>query len=229
MIEVVYEDNHIIVMNKPPGLLVQGDKTGDDTLVDQAKFYVKHQYNKSGDVFLGIVHRIDRPVSGLVMFARTSKALGRLNEMIRDRKITKTYYAISDKRPYPESATLKHYLIKNRAKNVVKAYDNPKKASREAKEAILDYELLSNYEGKSLLKVNLITGRSHQIRAQLSHINCPILGDVKYGRFTPLVDQSIGLHAAELEFIHPVKKELIKIKVAPPKTAWWFHFKDFVF
>ncbi len=227
MIEVVYEDNHLLALNKPAGLLVQGDITGDDTLANQAKFYIKHRYNKPGDVYLGIVHRIDRPVSGVVIFARTSKALSRLNEAIRNREIKKTYYTVVENRPYPEKARLEHYLIKNKSKNFVKAYDEPKKDSRGAKKSVLDYEIISSYENKTLLKIDLKTGRPHQIRAQLAHINCPIMGDVKYGKYRPLNDQSIALHAYSLEFVHPVKKEPIKLQVDPPNRDWWNHFSGF--
>jgi 23S rRNA pseudouridine1911/1915/1917 synthase len=227
MIDVIYEDNHLIALNKPAGLLVQSDITGDETLADRAKFYIKHQYNKPGDVFLGIIHRLDRPVSGVVLFARTSKGLTRMNDLIRERKIIKSYLAISDKRPKPEFGNLQHYLIKNRAKNVVKAYDEPKKKSRNAKFAELDYKLIAEFEGKSLIHVDLKTGRPHQIRVQLAHIGCPILGDVKYGRYRPLKDQSIALHAFRMEFIHPIKKEPVIIQCKPPETHWWNQFKDF--
>lgn len=228
MIEVIYEDNHLLGLRKPSGLLVQGDDTGDDTLANQAKFYIKHQYNKPGAVYLGVIHRIDRPVSGTVIFAKTSKALSRMNELMRDREISKVYYAITDRRPYPESARLEHYLIKNRQKNLVKAYDQPKKASRGAKKAVLDYEIVSSFEGRTLLKISLLTGRPHQIRAQLNHISCPILGDVKYGPYRPLDDMSIALHCYSMSFIHPTTKEQVSITSEPPETSWWLQFREFL-
>lgn len=227
MVNVIYEDNHLIALNKPAGLLVHSDQTGDETLEEQAKFYIKHQYNKPGNVFLGVIHRLDRPVSGVVVFARTSKALKRMNELLRERAIRKHYLAISDRRPFPEKGRLVHYLIKNRSKNIVKAYDQPKKKSREAKKAILNYELLAAFEGKALIKIDLVTGRPHQIRAQLAHIGCPILGDVKYGKFRPLKDKSIALHSHQMEFVHPVKKESLKISCPPPQQLWWDQFKEF--
>ncbi len=227
MVDVIYEDNHLIALNKPAGLLVHSDQTGDDTLEDQAKFYIKHRYNKPGNVFLGVIHRLDRPVSGVVVFARTSKALRRMNELIRERAVEKKYLAISDKRPRPENGKLVNYLIKNRSKNVVSVYDEPKKKSREAKKAILHYELLSAFEGRSLIGVDLITGRPHQIRAQLAHIGCPILGDVKYGKYRPLKDKSIALHSSEMVFVHPVQKKSMSISCPPPDQHWWNQFKEF--
>lgn len=227
MVNVIYEDNHLIALNKPAGLLVHSDQTGDETLEEQAKFYIKHQYKKPGDVFLGVIHRLDRPVSGVVVFARTSKALGRMNELIRERAIRKQYLAITDRRPKPENGQLINYLIKNRSKNVVSVYDEPKKKSRDAKKAILNYELLSAFEGRNLLKIDLITGRPHQIRAQLAHIGCPVLGDVKYGRYRPLKDMSIALHSFQMEFVHPVQKTPISISCKPPDEHWWRQFKEF--
>jgi 23S rRNA pseudouridine1911/1915/1917 synthase len=215
---VIYEDNHLIAVNKPVGDLVHGDETGDDTLADAVKQYIKVRYEKPGDVFLGVIHRLDRPVSGVVIFARTSKALTRMNEKMRDKAITKKYLAIVQHRPDPLSATITHHLVKDETKNVVRAY-----ASRKAgtKESTLSYEVFGELEGRVLLDINPLTGRSHQIRAQLAKIGCPIVGDLKYGAEAPLQDKSIALHCKEMTFEHPTKEEVITITADPPKTHPW--------
>lgn len=215
---VIYEDNHLIAVNKPAGVLVHGDETGDLTLADQVKSYIKIRYNKPGDVFLGVIHRLDRPVSGVVVFARTSKGLTRMNELMKDQAITKKYIALVSNRPEELSAQLRHHIVKDSTKNVVKAYASKKSGT---KEALLDYELKGELDGKIYLEVQPITGRPHQIRAQLSKINCPIIGDLKYGATYALPDKSIALHCREMNFTHPVTKEYISIKAEPPRTFPW--------
>ncbi len=218
---VEFEDNHLIVVNKPSGLLVQGDDTGDKTLADFVKHYIKEKYNKPGDVFLGVVHRIDRPVSGLVIFARTSKALERMNEQFRDKKIFKTYWAITKRKPKEESARLVHWLVKNTEKNVTKAYD---KENEKGQRAELEYKYLGTLNEHHLLQVNPKTGRPHQIRVQLSTMGCPIRGDLKYGFSKPNEDKSICLHARKLHFMHPVTKESVTIVAALPDYEFWNQF-----
>lgn len=217
-LEVIYEDNHIIAVNKPNGVLVQGDKTGDVVLPDLVKEYIKVRYQKPGDVFLGVFHRLDRPVSGVVIFARTTKALTRLNEMMRNREIQKTYFAMVFPRPAELEGHLVHHIIKDEDKNIVKAMSRPKMDSKEAE---LFYKVHAELDGKVLLVVNPLTGRSHQIRAQLSKIGCPILGDLKYGATYALPNQNIALHCREMKFIHPVKKEWVTIKANPPSSFPW--------
>ncbi|MBK9257462.1 MAG: RluA family pseudouridine synthase [Saprospiraceae bacterium] len=217
-LKIIYEDNHLIAVNKEAGVLVHGDETGDTTLADMVKYYIKQKYNKPGDVFLGVIHRIDRPVSGVVVFARTSKALTRMNEMLRDKQIRKKYFALVSFRPDPLSGTLTHHLVKDSSKNIVKAHASPKK---DTKEAVLEYELKGELDGKVLLEIRPITGRPHQIRVQLSKIGSPIIGDLKYGGTYALPDQSIGLHCSEMQFKHPVKDEIITIKAATPKKFPW--------
>ena len=216
--EIVYEDNHLLALNKPAGWLVQGDQTGDKTLTDWGKEYLKVKYEKPGAVFLNPVHRIDRPVSGLVLFARTDKALGRLTALFRDREIKKSYLAICYNQPEEFNGTLKHYLIKNREKNIAKAF---KKEVPNSKEAILEYAINWYGNEQCLLEVTPQTGRPHQIRVQLSFIGCPILGDLKYGAPEPLPDASIALHSRSLSFIHPVKKEPIELVAELPEEEWW--------
>lgn len=222
-IQVIYEDNHIIAVNKPAGMLVQGDKTGDEILPDMVKEYIKVRYNKPGDVFLGLIHRLDRPVSGVVVFARTSKALTRLNEMMREREIQKTYFAMVFPRPENLEGELTHHLVKQDDKNIVRAHMSARSGS---KEATLQYKVIGELDGKILLAVNPLTGRPHQIRAQLSKIGCPILGDLKYGATYALPKQIIALHCAEMKFIHPVKKEEIVIKASCPRTFPWNTFDE---
>lgn len=217
-LSVIYEDNHLIAINKPVGALVHGDETGDTTLSDMVKEYIKIRYGKPGDVFLGVIHRLDRPVSGVVIFARTSKALERMNKMLREQVIDKTYLAIVSVRPEEFSGTLIHYLSKDEQKNITKAYASKKPNTKEAR---LEYHLCGELDAKVLLEVHPITGRPHQIRAQLSKIGSPIIGDLKYGAEYPLHDKSIALHCYKMSFVHPVKNEKIVIKADPPRTAIW--------
>lgn len=223
-LQVIYEDNHLLAVNKPSGMLVQGDETNDKPLVDFAKDYIKARYGKPGDVFLGVVHRIDRPVSGAVIFARTSKALERMNKIFADREVDKTYWALVKDRPDPLSATLVHYLDKDREKNITKALDAPSRRHPDAKRSELTYDLISSIGNYHLLEVHPKTGRSHQIRAQLSRIGLPIKGDLKYGFPTPNKDGSIHLHCRSMKFIHPVTKETIEIMADPPEGQVWEQF-----
>lgn len=220
-LQVLYEDNHIIAVNKRPSDIVQGDKTGDAPLSDFVKEYVKEKYNKPGEVFIGTVHRIDRPVSGIVLFARTSKALARLNQMFQSKEIQKTYWAIVKNKPAKESGTLIHYLKKNEAKNMSKAFE---KEQAGALRSELDYKLICSSDNYHLLEINPHTGRHHQIRVQLAAIGCPIKGDLKYGFNRSNKDASIHLHARKIEFIHPVKKENIVITAPPPDEVLWNEF-----
>lgn len=221
MLDILYEDNHIIAVNKTNSDIVQSDKTGDKTLADEVKAYIKEKYNKPGDVFLGIVHRLDRPVSGVVIFARTSKALSRLNQMFVDKTIKKTYLAITQNRPPQVEEELHHYMGKNEEKNRALVSISPRSGY---KEAILSYKLLASAENINLLKINLKTGRHHQIRAQLSRIGCPIRGDLKYGAKRSIEGGGINLHARSIEFIHPVKNEPIKIIAPLPSDRVWHVF-----
>jgi 23S rRNA pseudouridine1911/1915/1917 synthase len=222
---VEYEDNHLIVVNKPSGLLVQGDQTHDKTLMDFVKEYLKEKYDKPGDVFLGCVHRIDRPVSGLVLFAKTSKALARMNEQFRSNKIFKTYWAIVKRKPREDTGKLVHYLVKNAEKNVSKAYDElPEYHGKSALRAELEYKNLGKLNDHYLLQVNPKTGRPHQIRVQLAAMGCPIRGDLKYGFSKPNEDKSICLHARKLHFVHPVKKEAITLEAGLPDYDFWNQF-----
>lgn len=215
---VIYEDNHIIAINKPAGSLVHGDETGDKTLADAVKQYIKIRYNKPGDVFLGVIHRLDRPVSGVVIFARTSKALIRMNKMMQEKVIAKKYIAIVSARPEELSGTLTHHISKDETKNTVRAYASKKPGT---KEAVLNYQLKGELDGKILLDVEPLTGRPHQIRVQLSKINCPIVGDLKYGATYPLQDKSIALHCIQMSFLHPVGNEPVVIKAEPPRIFPW--------
>lgn len=224
-LDILYEDNHIIAINKQVGDLVQGDKTGDVTLADEVKAYIKRKYNKPGDVFLGIVHRIDRPVSGVVIFARTSKALTRLNQMFQDKTIKKTYWAIVDKRPEKETGHLEHYLKKNQEKNRSNVFDKEKSGS---KLAVLNYNLLVSFTNYHLLEVNIETGRHHQIRAQLARIGCHIKGDLKYGAKRSNSNGGISLHSRAISFVHPVKKEPLTITATPPDDNLWNEFMQSV-
>lgn len=216
--QVLYEDNHILVANKPNNMLVQADTTGDVALEDLAKQYIKIKYNKPGAVFLNAVHRIDRPVSGVVVFARTSKALARLNEQFRSKEIKKTYWAIVKNLPKVESATLEDYIRRDAKKN--KSFVCQKDA-KDAKLARLSYSLIASSENYHLLEIDLHTGRHHQIRCQLSHMGCPIKGDLKYGAERSNKDGGISLHARSVEFIHPVTKESIKITAPVPEDNLW--------
>ncbi len=216
MIEVLYEDNHLIAVNKKSGDIVQGDKTGDTPLSDFVKEYIKKKYNKPGEVFLGTIHRLDRPTSGIVLYARTSKALIRMNEQFREKKVQKTYWAIVENLPPNTIDTLDNYLRKNQKQN--KSYVTKNKGG---KHAILDYKLLKKLENFYLLEIRPQTGRHHQIRVQLANIGCIIKGDLKYGAKRSNKDASIHLLAQKLEFIHPVKKEPITIVAPTPKDSVW--------
>ena len=219
--EILFEDNHLIAVNKKPSEIVQGDKTGDIPLSEKVKQYIKEKYNKPGEVYLGVAHRIDRPVSGVVIFAKTSKALSRVNEMFRTKEIRKTYWAVVKNKPTPESGHLVHYLKKNEQKNMSRAYE---KETGDALKAELDYKILFSSDNYHLLEINPQTGRHHQIRVQLSAIGCPIKGDVKYGFRRGNQDASIHLHARQAEFIHPVKKEPVVIAANPPNDVLWNEF-----
>lgn len=220
-LDILYEDNHIIAINKRPSDIVQGDKTGDTPLSEFVKQYLKEKYNKPGEVFVGTVHRIDRPVSGIVLFAKTTKALTRLNQMFQDKEIQKTYWAVVKNKPKELSDKLVHYLIKNEAKNMSKAFD---KETKGALRSELEYTLIASSDNYHLLEINPQTGRHHQIRVQLSKIGSPIKGDLKYGFARSNKDASIHLHARKVEFIHPVKKEQVTIIAAPPNEVLWNEF-----
>lgn len=215
---VVYEDNHIIVVNKESGEIVQGDKTGDTPLSDIVKDYIKEKYQKPGNVFLGVVHRLDRPVSGLVVFARTSKALSRLNEMFRTGDIHKTYWAITKDSPAEPEGRLEHWLVRNEKQNKSYAYNKEKPG---AKKAILDYKVIGITDNYTLLEVQLLTGRHHQIRCQLAAMGCPIKGDLKYGARRSNPDGSISLLSRRVQFIHPVSKEQIDVTATVPEDNLW--------
>jgi 23S rRNA pseudouridine1911/1915/1917 synthase len=220
-LEVLYEDNHIIAVNKKPSDIVQGDKTGDTPLSEFVKKYIKEKYNKPGEVFVGTVHRIDRPVSGIVLFAKTSKALARLNQLFQTKEIKKTYWAVVKNKPAKNEGNLVHYLRKNEAKNISKAFE---KETPGALRSELDYQLIATSDNYYLLEINPHTGRHHQIRVQLSAMGCPIKGDVKYGFNRGNKDASIHLHARKIEFLHPVKKEKTVIVAPPPNEALWNEF-----
>lgn len=215
---VLYEDNHIIVVNKQSGEIVQGDKTGDVPLCDTVKAYIKNKYNKPGNVFLGVVHRLDRPVHGVVVFARTSKSLARMNEMFRKSGIRKTYWAITKRRPVEDEATLTHWIVRNEKQNKSYAYDTEKPDSRKA---VLHYKLIGASERYNLIEVQLMTGRHHQIRCQLAKIGCPIKGDLKYGAERSNTDGSISLLARSIEFEHPVTHKHIYIEAPLPDDILW--------
>lgn len=216
--QVIYEDNHIIIVNKSSSEIVQGDKTGDTPLAETVKEYIKEKYHKPGNVFLGVVHRLDRPVSGLVVFARTSKALTRLNEMFRTGNVHKTYRAITGNRPPSNDATLEHWLVRNEQQNKSYAYDREKAG---AKKAVLDYRLIGESDRYYLLEVNLHTGRHHQIRCQLSKMGCPIKGDLKYGAPRSNKNGSISLHAYRISFTHPVSQQEINVTAPYPDDDIW--------
>ena len=215
---VVYEDNHIIVVNKTASEIVQGDKTGDTPLSETVKEYIKVKYNKPGNVFLGVTHRLDRPVSGLVVFAKTGKALSRLNDMFRLGEVKKTYWAIVKERPKELEGELVHWMVRNEKQNKSYAYDKEKPNS---KKAILRYKLIGHSQNYHLLEVDLQTGRHHQIRCQLAKMGCPIKGDLKYGSSRSNPDGSICLHARRVTFVHPVSKEVIDITAPLPSGNLW--------
>jgi 23S rRNA pseudouridine1911/1915/1917 synthase len=213
-LSVLYEDNHLIIINKPSGALVQGDKTGDAPISDDVKQYIKDKYNKPGDVFLGVIHRLDRPVSGIVIFARTSKALTRMNEIFKDKEIQKTYWAVVQNPPKETSGTITTYTIKDSLMLKAKVYS---KEVPKSKICILDYKVIQESDRYYLLEVLPHTGRYHQIRSQLSYIGSPIKGDIKYGYPRTNPNGSIQLHARRIEFIHPVSKEKITVTAPVPK------------
>lgn len=215
---VVYEDNHIIIVNKTASEIVQGDKTGDVPLSETVKQYLKEKYHKPGNVFIGVTHRLDRPVSGLVVFAKTSKALSRLNEMFKNSEVKKTYWAIVKQTPAETEGELVNYLVRNEKQNKSYAYDTEKPGS---KKAILHYRLIARSDNYSLLEVDLKTGRHHQIRCQLAKMGCPIKGDLKYGFPRSNPDGNICLHARRVRFVHPVSKELIDVVAPVPSDNLW--------
>ncbi len=220
--QIIYEDNHLIAVNKRSGQIVQGDKTGDVTLLEQVKEYIKNKYKKPGAVYLNLIHRIDRPVTGVILFARTGKATERLNKAFHDREVQKTYLAIVDHRPKNIQGKLEHYILRDREKNCSKALP---KMKGDAKKATLSYELLKKIGKTYMLEIKPLTGRHHQIRAQLAAIGCHIIGDLKYGYSKPNDDKSICLHAHHLELIHPVKKEKMIIRASVPTLDMWRKFK----
>lgn len=222
--KVIYEDNHIIIVSKSSGEIVQGDKTGDTPLSETIKLFLKEKYHKPGNVFLGVVHRLDRPVSGAVLFAKTSKALPRLNALFaQHEKVQKTYWAIVGKRPPQESGTLTHWLTRNTKTNTARAYD---REVPESKKAVFDYKLLASSDRYHLLEVRLHTGRHHQIRCQLSKMGCPIKGDLKYGAPRSNPDGSISLHARRLQLEHPVSHEQIDVTAPVPDDKLWLMFQQ---
>jgi 23S rRNA pseudouridine1911/1915/1917 synthase len=221
---VLYDDNHLIAINKPAGLLVQGDDTGDICLLDMTKAYLKKKEKKPGNVFLGTIHRLDRPVSGVVLFAKTSKALARMNEMFKDKKIRKTYYALVENKPKELNSTLEHWLTKDTERNLAHAHDREVK---EGKHAILEYFYIGTANHLYLLRVNPLTGRPHQIRVQVAKMGCPIAGDLKYGAKSSHGHQ-IYLHSGRVNFVHPVKKEPMEVKCLPPSVGNWQFFQELI-
>ena len=215
---IIYEDNHIISVNKQPSELVQGDRTGDSSMQENLKSWLKHKYKKPGNVYLGVIHRLDRPVSGVVLFAKTSKALSRMNNVFKKGDIKKTYWAIVGKKPGKEYDTLIHYIRKNQNQNKSYIVDTPVKDS---KEAVLSYKIIYVFKNYSLLEIDLKTGRHHQIRCQLAKIGSPVLGDLKYGFPRSLDSGGIGLHSRMISFTHPVSKEPIIIKADPSGHKLW--------
>jgi len=221
--DVLYEDNHLLVLNKAAGQLVQGDKTGDEPLVESGKAYLKHKYQKPGAVFLGVVHRLDRPVSGVIVFARTSKALSRMNKLFQSRDVEKTYWAVTDRPPPQPEGTLVNWLRKDEKRNITQAYLQDK---HDTKKAELTYRVLKKEGRQYLLEVKPLTGRSHQIRVQLATMGCPIVGDLKYGYGHPHSDQNISLHARRLSFVHPVRREPVTFLSPLPDKPYWLDFAN---
>jgi 23S rRNA pseudouridine1911/1915/1917 synthase len=215
---VIFEDNHLLALNKPAGWLVQGDRTGDPTLTDWGKNYLKEKYDKPGAVFLHPTHRLDRPVSGALLFARTDKALSRLTTLFREKKVAKIYLALVLGEPQQPSGELRHFLLKDEKRNVVKAFSH---AAEGTKESITRYETVGKAGDYWLLRVFPLTGRPHQIRAQLAKIGCPVAGDLKYGAPAALPDASIALHCLNMEFMHPVRQELVSLQADLPQKSWW--------
>lgn len=222
--DILYEDNHLIAVNKRAGDIVQVDETGDEPLDEKVKKYLATKYNKPNGAFLGVIHRLDRPVSGLILFAKTSKALERMNAIFKNREVRKTYFAVVHQKPTKLSGKLVHWLIKNPQKNVVAAHPKEVTGSQRSE---LDYQLLGQVGSFYLLQVNPLTGRSHQIRVQLSSMGCPIVGDNKYGYPRGSKKGSICLHARKLEFIHPVQKEPVTIFAPLPVDGFWERFEHF--
>jgi 23S rRNA pseudouridine1911/1915/1917 synthase len=222
--DILFEDNHLIAVNKRAGDIVQVDDTGDESLDEKVKRYIALKYNKPNGAFLGVAHRLDRPVSGVILFAKTSKALDRINKMFKSREMHKTYWAVVRNRPAIEQGTLIHFLLKNPQKNVTKAYDKEIPGSQRAE---LNYKLIGELGGYYLIEVDPITGRPHQIRVQLSTMNCPIVGDNKYGYPRGSLKKSICLHARRLQFMHPVKQEPVNIFAPLPKDGFWERFEGF--
>jgi 23S rRNA pseudouridine1911/1915/1917 synthase len=222
--DILFEDNHLIAVNKRAGDIVQIDDTGDEPLDEQVKKYIAHKYNKPNGAFLGVVHRLDRPVSGVILFAKTSKALDRVNRMFKERQMKKTYWAVVRKRPAVLEGNLVHWLVKNPQKNVTKAFDHEVNGSLRAE---LNYKVIGELDGYYLIEVDPITGRPHQIRVQLSTLGCPIVGDNKYGYPRGSLKKSICLHARRLQFTHPVKQEPVAIFAPLPKDGFWERFEVF--
>ncbi len=222
--DILFEDNHLIAVNKRAGDIVQVDDTGDEPLDEKVKRYIATKYGKPNGAFLGVVHRLDRPVSGVILFAKTSKALDRINQMFKAREMKKTYWAVVRNRPEPEAGNLVHWLVKNPQKNVTKAYEKEVVGSLRSE---LNYKLIGELNGYYLIEVDPITGRPHQIRVQLSTLNCPIVGDNKYGYPRGSLKKSICLHAKKLQFIHPVKKEPVEISAPLPNDGFWEKFEEF--
>ncbi len=214
----LYEDNHIIIVSKAPGEIVQGDKTGDTPLSESVKDYIKEKYRKPGNVFLGVAHRLDRPVSGVVVFARTSKALARLNDMFRTGDVHKTYLALTRNEPPHSEGMLEHWLVRNERQNKSYAYD---REVPQSKKAVLKYRVTGRSDNYFMLEINLLTGRHHQIRCQLAKMGCPIRGDLKYGARRSNPDGSISLHARSVEFVHPVSKQTIHVEAPLPDDIVW--------
>ncbi len=223
-LEILFEDNHLIAVNKPAGMLVQGDNTGDEPLVEIVRNYIKEKYNKPGNVFCGLIHRLDRPVSGIVLMARTSKALERMNRQFQERQVQKTYWAVVEKEPLNKKDRLINYLKKNHQQNKSYVFSSEKQG---VKKAVLNYTWLTSSDRYHLLEVLPLTGRHHQIRVQLAAMGCIIKGDLKYGAKRSNRDASIHLHALKLNFIHPVKKEPIQVVSKPPNSdeLWTFFIK----
>ena len=217
-LEVLFEDNHVLVVHKPAGLLSQGDNSGDISLVDLAQTYLKAKYDKPGAVYLALIHRLDRPVGGVMVLGKTSKAAQRLTEQFQQKTTQKTYWAVTERRPSASEGTLSHYLRKIQGKNIIRAYDNEVKGS---KLAVLRYRVLAEAGVRCLLEVTPLTGRQHQIRAQLAAMGCPIVGDVKYGKTDFLPDQSIALYARRLNFEHPTGKKRLTFDAPPPDGFPW--------
>lgn len=216
--EILFEDNHLLIINKKPSELSQGDNTGDISLIESLKEFIKVRDQKPGNVFLGLIHRLDRPTSGILVFAKTGKALARMNDLFKTREVQKAYWAIVEGKPEKNFERLEHYLRKNPKNNKVTVFTKP---TQDAKNAILEYQVLGNLDNYSLLEVDLFTGRSHQIRSQLSFIGHSIKGDLKYGAKRSNPDGSISLHARKISFNHPVKKEKISIIAPPPNDSLW--------